>query len=290
MKSGTVTTVPVGIFAHREERRIAACLASLPLDDDRFAFHVLVNGSDDRTADIARGVTAGHANVTVHDLHPGGKSRTWNRFVRDLVPGSHDAWIFLDGDAEILPGSLPALLAALAENPNANAAAGMPRNGRRAETYRQMLRTQGGLFGDLYALSGSLVDAIRARALWLPEDLIGDDGLLAAFAATDLGTDADWDSRRILACETAGFLCEPIRLASPASWRLQYRRMLSYSVRHLQNRIISDIMQREGPGGLPDRLATLYPGWLPRFRPRAGLSYWFDRQALRRMRAALTPR
>src|SRR3546814_2815855 len=42
------------IFAHNEERRIGSCLKSLPLDRMDIAFHVLVNGSNDRTADRAR--------------------------------------------------------------------------------------------------------------------------------------------------------------------------------------------------------------------------------------------
>src|SRR3546814_4651344 len=69
------------IFAHNEERRIGSCLKSLPLDRMDIAFHVLVNGSNDRTADRARLAAGGRANVHIHELHPGGKSRTWNRFV-----------------------------------------------------------------------------------------------------------------------------------------------------------------------------------------------------------------
>src|SRR3546814_1097249 len=54
------------------------------------------------------------------------------------------------------------------------------------------LREERGLFGDLYALSGRFVAAIRMKGLRLPEDLIGDDGLVAAWAHTDLGRDVDW--------------------------------------------------------------------------------------------------
>src|SRR3546814_78974 len=50
------------IFAHNEERRIGSCLKSLPLDRMDIAFHVLVNGSNDRTADRARLAAGGRAN------------------------------------------------------------------------------------------------------------------------------------------------------------------------------------------------------------------------------------
>jgi glycosyltransferase involved in cell wall biosynthesis len=280
-------TVVVAIFAHQEERRIATCLNSLPLDRADTLFHVLVNGSTDSTAARAQQAASGYANVIVHDLHPGGKSRTWNRFVHDMLTGAERAAIFLDGDAEIASGSIDALVAALAADPCANASAGMPLNGRQAEAYRAMLREERGLFGDLYALSGSFLAAIRSAQLRLPDDLIGDDGLVAAWAHTDLQSDAHWVAERIIACEGAGFLCEPVSLLHPATWAMQYKRMVNYSVRYLQNRIVSDIMTRVGPHGLPPRLASLYPEWLPRLTLRRGITGWFDHRARARMRRSV---
>ena len=277
--------IAVGIFAHQEERRIGACLASLPLDRADMLYHVLVNGSTDTTAAKAREIAAGRPNVRVHDIAQGGKSRTWNHLIHDLLDGSQDAVVLLDGDAEIAPGSIDALAQAVASD-GVNAAAGMPLNGRMAAHYRHLLSTDGGLFGDLYALSGHFVNRIRARGVRLPNDLIGDDGLVAAWAHTDLQTDAAWHHNRIVACEQAGFLCEPVRLTSPASWRMQYRRMTNYSLRFFQNRIVSDIMGGQGPDGLPHELRSLYATWLPRLAPRSGPTGWFDRKALERMRQA----
>ena len=276
--------VAVGIFAHQEERRIGLCLASLPLDRADTVFHVLVNGSSDHTAARAREAAGGRAHVIVHDLAAGGKARTWNHFVHHLLGGGEDAVIFMDGDAEIKAGSIDALASDLAAQPEANAAAGMPMNGRSAQSYRQRLREERGLFGDLYALSGRFVAAIRSTRLRLPEDMIGDDGLVAAWAHTDLGCDADWRRERILACEEAGFRCEPVSLLKPSTLRMQYRRMINYSVRFYQNRIVSDIMAREGVSGLPGRIDSLYAQWLPQFRPRSLPTGWFDRKALARMR------
>lgn len=277
--------IAIGIFAHQEERRIGACLASLPLDRADMLYHVLVNGSTDTTAAKAREIAAGRPNVRVHDIAQGGKSRTWNHLIHNVLDGSQDAVILLDGDAEIAPGSIDALAQAVASD-GVNAAAGMPLNGRMAAHYRHLLSTDGGLFGDLYALSGHFVNRIRARGLRLPNDLIGDDGLVAAWAHTDLQTDAAWHHNRIVACEQAGFLCEPVRLTSPASWRMQYRRMTNYSLRFFQNRIVSDIMGGQGPDGLPLELRSLYATWLPRLAPRSGPTGWFDRKALERMRQA----
>ena len=52
--SADIMRIAVGIFAHQEERRIDACLASLPLDRADIIYHVLVNGSTDATAARAR--------------------------------------------------------------------------------------------------------------------------------------------------------------------------------------------------------------------------------------------
>ncbi|MCB5426600.1 glycosyltransferase family 2 protein [Altererythrobacter sp. CC-YST694] len=273
----------VAILAHNEERRIARCLASLPLGNSDVAVHVVVNGSKDRTADIARGF----AGVTVHEYPEGGKSRSWNRFVLDTPDIAARCFVFVDGDAEVLPGSVEALAAALAADPQANAASAMPRNGRHAEAYRQEMIVQHGMFGDLYALSGQFIDRMRALGIRLPEDLIGDDGLLCAMAKTDLRNEDHWQDQRVIPCQQAGFLCQPASLLEPATLLVQYRRMINYSVRHFQNRMISSIMRGEGPAGLPRRLAMLYPEWLPRFAPRRHpVWWWFDRKALARMARA----
>lgn len=277
-----MTTIVVAVLAHNEERRIAACLASLPRDEPGIAVHCVVNGSSDRTAAIARRF----AGVTVHEYPEGGKSRSWNRFVLDTPGLAAETFVFVDGDAEIVPGSIAALHAALAADPRANAAAGLPCNGRRAAHYRADMMAERGVFGDLYALRGSFVEAMRARGIRLPEDLVGDDGLIGAMAKTGLEDESNWDDTRVVPAPDAGFLCEPTRL-SPASLRIQYRRMINYAVRHFQNRIVSDVMRTTGPAGLPRRLAALYPAWLARFTPRRDPQWWwFDRLALARMRAA----
>lgn len=272
----------VAVLAHQEERRIATCLGSLPLDLPGLEVHVVVNGSRDATAAIARTFP-----VVVHDWAEGGKSRSWNRFVLDTPGIDADVIAFVDGDAEVVPGSIEALVQTLRENPHANAASGLPCNGRKVAHYRAALIASHGLFGDLYALSGDFVRRLRASGLRLPVDLIGDDSLVGALAKTNLGDETSWDEARVQPCQQAGFLCEPTALASWGSLVGQYRRMINYALRHQQNQMVSAIMRSKGPGGLPDRMAMLYPEWLERLAPRKHpLWWWFDRQALIRMRLA----
>jgi glycosyltransferase involved in cell wall biosynthesis len=276
--------IVIAVLAHNEERRIGACLASLPGAEADLAIHVVVNGSSDHTAAIARAAAEGRANLFVHDYAEPGKARSWNRFLFEDLAAFSPVHVFVDGDAQVAPGSIEALAAALDAHPQANAASALPLNGRNAAAYRAALVAGHGLFGDLYALRGDFLARMRAGAIRLPLDLVGDDSLVGALAKTDLEAEACWDDSRVVPCAAAGFYCEAGSLR-PASLRRQYKRLVSYSVRHFQNRIVSEIMRTDGPAGLPERLADFYPEWLPRFAPRPE-RWWFDRAALARMVAA----
>ncbi|MFC4291027.1 glycosyltransferase family 2 protein [Sphingorhabdus arenilitoris] len=283
----TAPDICIAVLAHNEAGRIATCLNSLPLGHADVDIHVVINGSTDDTAQIARSIAAATHNLTVHEYEQGGKSRSWNRFVFDELNGFSTYHIFVDGDAQLRPGSVEALCSALQNDPSANAASALPMNGRRAGYYADAMRRDHGLFGDLYALSGQFLSRMKAQNIRLPEDLIGDDGLIAAMAKTDLGNEDNWRDDRIAVCDNAGFLCEPVSLLQINSWQMQYKRMINYSVRHFQNRMITDIMRGPGPAGLPPTLSSLYPQQLPQYRPRARFpEFWFDRIALKRMAAS----
>ncbi len=278
------------VLAHNEEARIAACLNSLPLNDTSVAIHLVVNGSTDATAAIAGGIAAAARNVKVHIFDEGGKARSWNRLLFEELEAFHDTHIFVDGDAEVVPGSVAAMAAALSEHPAVDAVAGLPMNGRKMHSYQQQMREQHGLFGDLYALRGSFLERMKRLSIRLPDDVIGDDGLICAMVKTSLGPETQWDDERVAVCEAAGFLCEPVRLFSPSSLRMQYRRMINYSIRHFQNQMISRIMRDIGPKGLPHLLSDIYRRELPSLVPRSNPVFaWFDRLALRRMARAVKP-
>lgn len=275
-------SIQIIVLAHNEERRITACLASLPLGQPGVVVHVVVNGTHDATATLARA-----AGAEVHEYAQGGKARSWNRFVLDELAGYADVCAFVDGDAEVAPGSIDALAKALSENPNANAAAALPLNGRSVASYRLESQRLHGMFGDLYALRGSFLLRMKEAGIRLPEDLIGDDSLIGALAKTDLGHEIGWVNDRIISCPEAGFYCESATLWNLRSLRMQYGRMINYSVRHFQNAIISGVLRGPGPAGLPERLVSLYPTKLFGFKPRSSFRWWwFDRQALARMRRA----
>ena len=258
------------VLAHNEERRIAACLASLPLDDAGVGVTVVVNGSSDATADIVRTYAA--RGVELVEYAEGGKARSWNRFVLGEAPEA-DMYVFVDGDAVLAPGSVVALGQCLTRNPEANAAAALPLNGRSKAFYQRSMRAEQGLFGDCYALSGAFVRSLRDSGVRLPDDLIGDDSLINALANTDIGADRDFRWGAVVQCLGAGFYCEPNPI-TPKGLRRQAGRMENYALRHFQNRILSDIMRNEGARMIPTRLASVYSLYLDRLRPRLN-PMWF---------------
>ncbi len=279
-------TICITILAHNEQRRISDCLHSLPLGEPGIAIHVVVNGSSDNTTNIARHVASQTSNVEVHTYKEGGKSRSWNRFTMDELPEFSDIHIYVDGDAILKAGSIPALVKSLADNPQAIAAGGVPLSGRQRHMYQQGMAIEGGLFGDLYALRGIFLSRMKAAAIRLPDDLIGDDGLIAALARTNLTNEDDNRPDRVKTCTDAGFAFETVGLLDLASWRMQYRRMINYSVRHFQNQMIIPIMRGPGPTALPRLMADIYPLHLPHMSPRKGIIGHFDRLALKKMHAA----
>ncbi len=278
----------ITVLAHNEERRIGVCLESLLAEPGAFLVHVVVNGSSDRTA--ARAASYG-PRIHVHNYRQGGKSRSWNRFVLEDLPKFAEMNVFVDGDAQILPGSLAAMARYLNAAPGANAVSAVPMNGHKAAQYRRDMAKTHGLFGDFYALRGSFLARLKASGIRLPEDLIGEDSLVGALAKTDLENEDNWSDERIRICPEAGFFCEPVSLMSPATWRMQYHRMINYSVRHFQNQIVSSVMRGSGPTALPREMAMQYSDWLPRLRPRSGAANgWFDRKALAWMATAMQTR
>ncbi|WP_198024127.1 glycosyltransferase [Sphingorhabdus lutea] len=271
-------------MAHNEEERIEKCIRSILAENGDFPIYIIINGSTDETANIVRNLAKDEVRLHPFIYEQGGKSRSWNRFVMTDLPQFADYNIFIDGDAEILSGSFAAMAKIFAKNDMVNAVAAPPMNGRSAEYYRKEMIEQHYLFGDLYALSGDLLTRMKEMHIKLPDDLIGDDGYLCSIAKTNLQNEDFWKNERVAICQEAGFYCEPISYFSPKSWKIQYRRMINYSVRHFQNKIITQYMRDKGPISIPVTLSEIYANHLPNFTPRGGINAYFDRLALKKMR------
>ncbi len=281
-----MTRTLVAIFAHNEARRIARCIGSLPTSSNAFEFHLLVNGATDATFNIAQSLTAKLPNFHIHNLPLSGKARTWNYFVDTIFDDAALACLFVDGDCEVMPGALEAMVATLAGNASANGVNAIPVTGRKQLDYRASIIADHGLFGALYGLSGAFMLRLKASHIRLPHDLLGDDGLIGALAKTNLSDETCWQKERVANCPTAEFAFEETDWRVPTTWALQFRRMINYSVRRYQNRIISEIMRGPGPAALPATMHASYAAnWhLFDIRPKYALFDWLAKQRMRKDR------
>lgn len=214
--------VSLGIFAHNEEARIGATLASLrsqdlfaPASAGGWTLDVVVmpNGCRDRTADVASAALASafhdcpHARVRVEVLPEPGKSRTWNTFVHRLSDPAADLLVCMDGDIDFVGSeTLRRLVEALRDHPEAHASVD-------CILKDLALRKEVGLRGRLSLaaselalagppkLAGSLyaVRAAVARRIWMPVGLLVEDGYLKAMLCTDNFTAPDTPARLVRA-------------------------------------------------------------------------------------------
>jgi len=188
--------VDVGIFAHNEAAGIAAMLAGLMAQDAHTRADlsvrvlVLANGCRDATAALARTVPG----VEVAEVTEGGKSRTWNRFVHDLVRPDAGVLVFVDADIALpQPDALSRLIDGLADRPGLQVLSSRPVKDIVADpvgltaTERLIARATGGLDDWKSAICGQLyaMPADAARRFHLPAGLPVEDGFLRAMVLTD---------------------------------------------------------------------------------------------------------
>lgn len=157
--------------------------------------HVLANGCSDSTVAEARkcaslfeGTTA---ELFVHDMEQGGKSRTWNKAVHKISDPDTTSFVFIDPDVKLLADSvLDELLNELASDPSLPAFGGYPVKDVHAKNRKTFLdrftlavsaraKPIGVINGSLYAIRAEV-----AREIWLPNDIPGEDGFLNAMVTT----------------------------------------------------------------------------------------------------------
>jgi glycosyltransferase involved in cell wall biosynthesis len=277
---------PVAVFAYNLAPDIAHCLDSIFAGGLGRAVevHVLVNGCTDDTADVVRDYSRRHAEVQCHIIEAGDKANAWNVYVHEIArPAS--AHLFVDGDVEVRPHALSALLHVLDANPVVNAVSSLPDSGRNSGRWIDKIVEAHGLTGNLYALRGEFVDRIRAIGLRLPFGLIGDDSWVGAFAAFDLDTSRGWVKERIAICRDARFHYDSLVWYRPRDLRLYWRRRFRYAYRTWQTRLLRHQLSDGGFASIPaevDELYRRYPDLLTlRWEGLDTFFLWRTRQRIR---------
>lgn len=265
-----VKTMPaifsVAVFAHNEERHLAATINSILAagEGTNLTIAILANGCSDHTVTIARAHAGRHPNIHVVEIDLADKSNAWNHYVHDVSarPPFCDAefHVFVDGDVQVEATSFTAFSSTLLLHPLANAVGALPTSGRDQVPWRRRMLANGTLAGGLYALSRDFVQRLRQRQVRLPRGLIGEDWAVSLFALSDLNalSTAPPRASKLVFAMDAGF---SFRSLSP--WRLRdyrtyLRRLWRYALRGVQYEMLAGLLQHRPPGELPDDVDKIY--------------------------------
>ncbi len=280
----------IAVFAHNEAKKIIACLESVKNNiAERDQCVVLNNGSTDMTHTLVTEFAQRHDFCRLVDIEIGDKSNAWNVFIHQTRMQA-DVFCFLDGDCEILPGSLDALEACMASHPAANAIAAIPAD-HTGHLFRKAMLHEGGLAGNLYALPERFVQRIRTTNTFLPFGLIGDDSLVGALAYWDLEPKNNWVPTRIVTCPGARFSYTPLSFFSLHDIRLYYRRKIRYSLRRIQTNLMKKPLKQQGLTGIPQDVDALYSRFASDVRLTwRGTETWFDWLAIKEIKARVARR
>jgi glycosyltransferase involved in cell wall biosynthesis len=284
----TLSTWPIVVFAHNEEDLIGACLETLlsePIGDRHLAIYVLVNGCTDGTWAVVERFARRYPQVRPIHIELGDKNNAWNLFVHELCPDDAEIVFFMDGDMQVVRGSLEALKQRMDEAPEAQAIAALPYTGRTKDAFRDTIIRTHAIAGNLYALRGSLVRRFKEMQFRIPRHMFGDDGLLRTVILRDMDPSGPESPARITYTEEAGFFFQPYSIWKPSCWRRYRNRMRRYANRRLHNRMLYPHLLRDGLRALPADILDLAESELPKMRLEwNGLLTIFDAFALRRLR------
>ena len=260
----------VAIFTSREDAGVLratlqAVLAAVApnASDQPCTVDLLVDGNATTADAIAAwepaGALAARATVRLWLLPWGDKACAWNRYVHELAPVDAVAF-FVDGYVRPAPDALQRLAAALRRTPRAWAATGVPTVGPSAAAQRARLLADGGLHGNLYALSPDAMRLLRARDFRLPLGLYRNDSLIGAVACF-AGDPAHqrWDPTRIAVVADATWTNDQLPTISVARLRAYLKRRMRQAQGLLENAAVRRhlAVEQRPPEQLPRTVEAL---------------------------------
>jgi glycosyltransferase involved in cell wall biosynthesis len=273
----------IAVFCRNEAPYIVRCVQTIAgaMQGRRAVLSVVVNGSTDRSADMAAETARAHRiPFVIHTIRYGDKANAINQFYHRL---RQDAafYFFADGYTTISPTAFAAMHDCLVTRPDVVAATGVAMNGRTMRLATPAtLETGGKLHGQLHGLRRDFIERFVQRGLHIPIGLYYGDGLIGSMAMHDLDPlHIEWRNDRIGGCGGAGYQIpslSPFRLHDlQRQWNRKIRQMRG----RLENAAIRAIVYRDGYEGLPEYSDEMLRDFLARNDPPT--VGWADRPFMR---------
>ncbi|MBL92860.1 MAG: hypothetical protein CMH56_13735 [Myxococcales bacterium] len=143
--------------------------------------HILENGSDDNSADVAKELEAQRFpfSLQAHTHLPPGKAKTWNHFL-ELATAPY--LIFLDADVQLASGALAQLRQRLQDNDDLHCAGAAPRlspDFTPENFWQSVFAVPYDALPPAASLAGGAYGAKKAALSPMPEDVINEDLFLS---------------------------------------------------------------------------------------------------------------
>ena len=164
--------------------------------------------------------------------------------------------------------------------------AALPATGRSRQMWAERLFDEHYISGNLYALSGDVVEQFRTKPFLFPFGAVGEDGLLTYVLLTDLqGGEDDSHKNRIAVATDAFFEFDSLSV-SARDMKIYWNRLRRYSRRYIQNAIMYPMLKQHGLSALPERIETLFTlEALSKITPRTDfVNAVVDRRMLRELK------
>lgn len=260
----------VAIFAARETPAVLAATvrAAIAACAGREAtVDVLINGNHalaETFAGLAPALPAEGCTLRVWSIAAPDKAHTWNEYVYRIWDTDGTAF-FIDGYARVKPDALAAIDRRLATSPDAMCASGVPSCGRSAPRLREQMLRDGGIHGNLYAVTGESMRAIREAGFRLPLGLYRTDPMLGSALAFRLDPARhQWTNGRVVVEGNATWDVDGISELTYKNVTGYFKRRLRQAQGDLENRALREHMaiKRLAPRLLPETAQEMIAGWL----------------------------
>lgn len=246
--------------------------------DHTVEFFCIANNCTDQTAAVARKAigeflartpkAARHRLEVVETTVPG-KNNVINQTVHYLGNPETDYYIFIDADiCFITDDVIQSMVDALEQKPDAFIASDRPVKHilfkkRYSPLDHISLRTSyinqnapGQIFGQLYIARGSFM-----RRLWIPKEIIQDDGFTKKMAVTNFLTEPDDPDRRVASADAAYHLFEAYTRPYDV-YATQRRQTSGYMIHQWHNDFLkAQVTAGQDAGQVIERLNRENPDW-----------------------------